>query len=536
MKNIKTSTVDNLIEDNKEKKIVNDDSNQKDKSIDELYVSKFMNNYIRFADGNLNIKLSNRRHFLMEVLKKTKLLQFFSKRLNWVELLRLTEKDEIRDKEISQDISFNNITTYELIAKENILLFKNDFFRFKSNTKRTLFSQNETHIEEQFSKMSIINSTGWYFNLSSDLIDLNNPLKKFFDYVSISVHGFTDTFYIIKFDLKVSSEAQKTFKKILTTKCDRKMLFKNNKHDRDRSPASLYNFGYDAKKYAIRDLELEILSKFFNTFTHKDIYIFNKNKYIPPYTSYFLTPDLDNSIEFCQVVGLQNIPNSISKSIKIKLDYGFFNQPSENKLLRTSVLVEVDKSNKNQPDFWSSPIDDLSSAFSHNLVMNHLTALLDNQINKESRKINLYASKRIFRPRKMLKNRMKTRLYLSNHIRLSKELINYNFTSISERLAAEYGYKDIQRENSFGFKHLFLRYEYHSKTRLKSINFIFDVFDDRLDSSVNNYNLRTAFWSLLLAVASLFIAIIALLLTMGYFPFLQPAENTGLIMILRNLI
>ena len=54
------------------------------------------------------------------------------------------------------------------------------------------------------------------------------------------------------------------------------MLFKNNKHNRDRSPASLYNFGYDAKKYAIRDLELEILSKFFKSFIHRDVYIFYK--------------------------------------------------------------------------------------------------------------------------------------------------------------------------------------------------------------------------------------------------------------------
>ena len=536
MENIKNKTDDNLIEDQNEKTTVNNDSDSQHNFKDEFYVSNYMNKYIRLADGSSNIKLSKRRYFMFELLKKTRLLPFFSKRLNWPEILRLHEKDEIRDKEIVQDIDFDTITAYEVISKENILLFKNDYFRFKSNTKRTMFSQNETHLEEQFSKLMIVNSKGWFFNLSSDLIDKNNPLKKFIDYVSISVHGYTDTFYIIKFDLKVGLEAQLIFNNILISKCDRKMLFKNNKHDRDRSPASLYNFGYDAKKYAIRDLELEILSEFFNSFIHRDVYIFNKNKYIPPYTSYFLTPDLVNSIDFCQVIDLQNIPNSISKSFKTKIDYGRFSQPSEDKLLRTSVLTEIDKSKKNQMDYWPSHCNDFSSAFSHNLVINHITGLLDSQINNESRKINLYASNRRFRPRKMLKNRIKTRLYLSNHIRLSKEMINYDYTLTSGRLSAEYGYSDFSRENGFGFNHLFRIYEYHSKNRLISINYIFDAFDDRLDSAVNNYNLRTAFWSLLLAVASILIAIFALFLSMGYFPSLVPAEEVGYIMLLANLI
>lgn len=512
----------------------NNPANQQDMK-DELYVSNYMNKYIQLADGKTNIKLSKRRYFMFEVLKKTKTLPFFSKRLNWPEIIKLHEKDDIRDNKIEQDVFFDNITAFEVVSKENVLLFKNDYFRFKSKTKRTMFSQNETQLEEQFSKMMIANSKGRYFNLSSDLIDKSNPLKKFIDYVSISVHGFTDTFYIIKFDLKVSLEAQSIFKKILISKCDRKMLFKNNRHNRDRSPASLYNFGYDAKKYAIRDLELEILAKFFKSFIHREVYIFNKNKYIPPYTSYFLTPDLVNSIDFCQVVDLQNIPNSINKPFNIKIDYGRFNQPSENKLLRTSVLAEVDKSKKNQIDNWPSHCNDFSSAFSHNIVMNHITGLLDSQINNQSRKINLYASKRFFRPRKMLKNRIKTRLYLSNHIRLSKELINYNYSFHSEDLSAEYGYNDSLRERSFGFNNLFNKYEYHSNNRLISINYIFDAFDDRLDSAVNNYNLRTAFWSLLLAIASILIAIFALLLSMGYFPSLEPVEDVGFMMILINL-
>ena len=73
------------------------------------------------------------------------------------------------------------------------------------------------------------------------------------------------------------------------------------------------------------------------------------------------------------------------------------------------------------------------------------------------------------------------------------------------------------------------------KNRLISINYIFDAFDDRLDSAVNNYNLRTAFWSLLSAIASILIAIFALLLSMGYFPSLEPVEDVGFMMILINL-
>ncbi|AUD62133.1 hypothetical protein BK010_00405 [Tenericutes bacterium MO-XQ] len=526
-----SKTNDKSIENQNAKKITKDTFSDEDNLNNQIYISNFMNKYIQLADGKTNIKLSNKRYWMINLSKKIKLTNFFLKRLNWFNILQYHGIDSIRDKQINQECKFSNIVAYEVISKENILLFKKDYFQFKSHTKRTIFSQNETHIEEQFSKMAIANSKGWFFNLSSDLIDDEDILKEYVDAYSISVHGFTDTFYIIKFNLKLNSEVQSIFNTILKNKCYRRPLFKSNIHNIDRSPASIYDIGYDAKKFAVRDLELQVLSIFFEKFIHKDVYLFSKNKYIPPYTSYYFTQKFDNSNEIFKIFGLQNIPNSVNKSCKMRIDYGSSIQPTEEKQLRTCVVVEIDSSNKEELSNWAYTQEDFSNIFSHHIVINHITGLLDSQINSESRKVNLYAGKRRFNTRRMLKNRIRTRLYLSSHIRLAKELTDYNYSSISNELSSKFGYDDKMREGHFGFPRNFELYKYYSENRLKSLDYIFDSFDDRLEASVNNSNLRISLWSLFFAIISIVIAIIAIILSMGYLSFLVPNSEVNYVLI-----
>lgn len=491
-----------------------EEKNKTNKDDDKIYVSKFNNSLIQIADGKRNIRTSKRRYFIYKILKKANLSNKLYRRYPWLETIDYDVNSKLRDEILNEKIDYNRIIVYDLVPKEYLENLKEDIFRFKKEEIRTIFSNNAVNIDKQFAKMLDRNTKNSYFNIANIRINEKSKLKKYIDQVIIQVTGFTDSFCIVVFDLRIGSQGKDLLLKILRSKVYRPLLFKVNKNNPKRSLADASNYRYIAKEKAIRDFELEVLFIFFKQFTHSGFYYFNRMKKINPYLSVYAVDDLENLGKVKNLFGIQNIPKSKTNSIEsfIKNEIFTFNRTDE--LNKTTVFLNKSDleytSGRSQMHYY---LEQLIMLNSHYAVINQMSKVANNKIYSAQRSIDSLTFNKRFSPVKMLKRKNKIYNDTIIHSRITKELMDFNYDVFIEQVSTFYGDSVNTKETEFLLRKQYMILKNENESRLKTINQLFDYFDDKLSVVVNNSSIKWAFWSLVIAFLSLVTTVIIFALT-----------------------
>ena len=489
----------------------------------------FNNKYEKLLKSKNDVRLNRFLKFKYKVITKLKLSKFFKKKSwfatmdrYWSIPVRELEEYEKEHKEKSlkltlDDLKLNSIIMYDLLPKEYLNDYENKYLKFKNHFSFKHFTNRRAKdIKDSFQSMRNSKGAGSWYNIDHFTIKEKTSLSFYFKYFSIEMLGLSESFYIIKYSLTLSDNANTVFEKIIKSDIYKEAFcISQDKWWKSNSFAGCnpYHMNNEDKRQVIQEYLLEIKSIFFKTIKkHLFSKIFDWKKIMP-------------SIEIYSSKDLKNKHKKVVQLIENFNMYGeecnkdqtlFFMTPTRNrhfdnlntsKIIVDSTLIEAKDGGlydfllyeelicKNYGDFFL--LETLSYYVDEKIYQAHLKInnaiqnkfKLSNLINlKFKLEKDIYFYKRLYeelnnkeRIDKIIKWKSKDYdKYMINTVQLQKEKIHF------------IGFKDI-------YKSVF--YIINDKNIL--IKKIYAELDNNASLLESRYNYRTIKWTLIVSVIAL---------------------------------
>lgn len=494
----------------------------------------FNNKYEKLLKPQNDIMLNRFLKFKYKVITKLKLSKFFKKKSWFATMDRYWSipKRELEgyDKEHKEkstkltldDLKLNSIVMYDLLPKEYLNDYENKYLKFKNYFSLKHFTNHRVKdIKDSFQSMRNSKGAGSWYNIDYFTIKEKTPLSFYFKYFSIEMLGLSESFYIIKYSLTLSDNANTIFEKIIKSDIYKDAFcISQDKWWKSKSFVGCipYHMNNEDKRLVIQEYLLEIKSIFFKTIQkHLFSKIFNWKKIMPSIEIYS-TKDLKNKdktvMQFIENFNMCGEECNKEQTL-------FFMTPTRNrhfdnlntsKIIADSTLFERKDGGtydfmlyeelicKNHGDFFL--LETLSYYVNEEIYQAHLKInnaiqnkfKLSNLINlKFKLEKNMYFYKRLYEE---LNNKEKIDNILKWN---SKDYDQYmiNSLQLQEKKVRFIGFKDVYKSvyNNINDKNLLIKK-------------IFAELDSNASLLESRYNYRTIKWTLIVSIIALLATIV----------------------------
>lgn len=440
--------------------------------------------YGKMIDGEANIKLTNKRYLIYNLLKKLQLVERFKKKLRWLVHFGNQKKSE----SCYQDMNFrlSDIDICEVLPVEYLNTFKNDLLKFQKESAKNVYVSQAEIIEYIISNLMNSKTVGIFGNVATYYLSEKSDLYELIDKVSVSITGISRTMVMILFHLELSQTTQQMVKKLVDSSQNRRMLFVKYG---DKSSEYLVegSFNHDKISLSLRDFELKIMETFLEKFSSHEMYLFKKSKIVPPHIAYYGEDDLNEKSKLLSLHGMQNLPRI--KSDYFCTFYDMLYKPSFKSKLYCKQTVVYDLANLTNETRkrWFSYNKELSQMLSIIMTMQAMNQLTEKYFYESQRKAYSALSDKKMTLTKILKikNEILSSTYFFRRYASEPSLLEYE--ALIDDYSRKFGDNDA-RESTFGVRYAFSKLQDNYKEKIKIIQSTLELFDDRMDLVEISFN------------------------------------------------
>lgn len=462
-------------------------------------------------------------------------IQKFYENKSWYKLLehhfKKADCEEVQHPRIKEkiiltkeDLVLEELIVYDLLPKEYLPEFQRKYIKFKNTaSKQFIFNRMEKDVNESFETMTNSRATGCWYNVDQFVLDENDDLFMYFTSVSLQTIGLTESFYILKYTLRVNEKANKILENLLQANVHKSVqCISNGRWWKRKSLAGCYtyDFGDDAKAYAHEDFILELKSVFWDTVHRRLFSKFFNWKVIPPsieiYSSKNLSSNSENILNFMCMRGRTDIEvNDKNTVFFIPVQHERKGKGSYNSKLIADIS-EFDGRDKN--GLYS--FLDVEETICQNLAEYFVLDALNNHISEAIYTAQLQINKTIYEKEKLesfikIKRRIDKKLYFFK--RLYSEIIpftksktsnNYFLNQYESFFKNKYALNNPDLKHTYTFVEKYKSMFFIIREKHNLINEIYKHFKENSELIESRYNYKTVKWTLIVCFLTLIATIL----------------------------
>lgn len=493
----------------------------------------FKNKFIYGLQSKNDIRLNRFLKLKYNLIKKLKISNLFKKKSwfatmdrHWsIPMLELEEHEQLEKEKNNNlsldDLTLNGIVMYDLLPKEYLNDYENKYLKFKNHFSSKHFTNKRVKdIKDSFQSMKNSKGAGSWYNIDHFTIKGKTSLSLYYKNFSIEMIGLSESFYIVKYFLTLSDNANKLFEKIIKSDIYKEAYcISQDKWWRTKSFAGCipYDINNEAKRKTIQEYLLEIKSVFFQTI-QKYLFskIFNWGQIMPSIEIYSSNDLKSKYKKIRELIGNININGDECN----KEQTLFFMTPTRDRHLdnlnASKIIVDstLIKSNKRGFNDFMLYEDLICKDYGDFFLLETLSYYVDEKIYLSHLKINKAIQKK-FKLSNIIGLKFKIEKDLYIYRRLYEELNN---KEIIDRLLKwknddydKYMINSYQLQEEcirfIGFKDVCKSIYYIIREKNTLIKKIYAELDNNVSLLESRYNYRTIKWTLLIAVITLFATI-----------------------------
>lgn len=434
--------------------------------------------------------------------------------------LRIKEKITLS----KEDLVLEELVVYDLLPKEYLPEFQRRYIKLKNTASRQfIFNRREKDVNESFETMTNSRATGCWYNVDQFVIGENDDLFMYFTSVSLQAIGLTESFYILKYTLRVNEKANEMLGKILSSNVHKSVqCISNGKWWKRKSLAGCYtyDFGEDAKEYALDDFILELKSVFWGSVQNRLFSKFFNWIVIPPsieiYSSKTLSQNNENILDLMCMRDRTNIEVNDKKTVYfIPVQHKRKGKGSYNSKLIADISEFEGRDESGLYSFL-----DIEETICQNLAEYFVLDALYNHISEGIYDAQLQINKTIYEKDKLesfikVKRRIDKKLYFFK--RLYNEIIPFTKVKTSNNFFLnQYQaiFKNKYASDNPDFKHMVTFAEKYKsiffliKEKYNLINEVYKHFKENSELIESRYNYKTVKWTLIVCFLTLIATIL----------------------------
>ena len=417
------------------------------------------------------------------------------------------------------DLLLEELVVYDLLPKEYLSDYHKKYLKFKAAfAKDSMFNRQEKDVNESFINMENSRVVGSWYNLDAFAVKPETSLSDAFVSIGVQSIGLTESYYILKYTLRVTEKTQKALSEILSSNVYKEpQCICNGRWWQKKNLAGCYTYDMcdDAKVYALEDYILELKSIFWNELNKRLFSLFFDWKNIPPSIEIYSSKTLKDNEE-----NIFAILSSRSKTdIEVNADktvYFLPDQDSRNKvrLNNSKIVASADQFSGRDKDGLYSFLDVEEHICEHLAEYFVLDALVD-VISKTIYSSQLLINKNV-RSKTKFNSLLKTKLTVDKQLyfykRLYKELIpyvkykttkNHNIVAYKKLFKNKFQTENPDSRFSYTFVEKYNGIFYVIKEKHTLIQSIYEHFEENSKLVESRYNYRIVKWTLIVGFLTL---------------------------------
>lgn len=483
--------------------------NSKLKKEDVIFTRKKKKQY-NFAKKLSNIKFfANEKSLAGKWLKKYKKKIFYSF-MDAEFSMDYERKNYDTNKDYKGDVSLNSIIVYDLILKEDLIDYGKGLLNFSKKCKKTIGAADELSIKQQITTLYGNFIKGSLYDLGYFYIEEKEKISSLFEYISISVEVYGESFCMVAYRIKLTEKATQELNEILTSFVVTEPLF-SKIEDKHRIVATKSFDLEEARRESIQNLIYHLEFNFLSFMKQYVPCFFDNHKEISPSLGVFVVNGLEDIDSLNKILGFRKNDYDSNTEKGVYINLGFNDINFNHKKIDSFI---IDKSVENDFERLIGDFHYYTIQLCDYYIKLKLYDIISTILIRCQKRLNVLLSTKM-KAKKLLVAKKETLQELFIFQRFVKDVVNCLTKNYFKTINKDFTNKTICEITKFKTKNAYSELQGCLLNKYKSldeqIKVLFEYYDTTLKAVESSTNLSLVRTTLVITSISAIISLIALI-------------------------